>query len=239
MELLVVIVIIGILARIALPSFRGLGQGNVTAAANRQLLDDLALARLTAINERTTVYLVFVPVISDLEFRTQISRMATPRLRRQMTNLYTGQLTSYALFANRTVGSQPGRITPRYLTEWKVLPEGLVFNPTRFVPNASTNEFDRSFTRSDFPFPSVDGPLFNLPYIAFNSRGQVIPRPGITSGNADEILSLYRGTLMYARDNNGNITGGSDLNVPRNGSNSVIRVNWLTGRAAVLKPELP
>src|SRR6185436_11725344 len=59
-ELLVVMAIIGILASIGLPALRGLGGSNDIAAANRQLMDDLSYARFKAINERTTVYMVFV-----------------------------------------------------------------------------------------------------------------------------------------------------------------------------------
>lgn len=60
-EMLVVVGIIGILAAISLPAMKGIGQANLTAAANRQLLDDLSYARLRAISDRTTVYMVFVP----------------------------------------------------------------------------------------------------------------------------------------------------------------------------------
>src|SRR3982751_4920729 len=59
LELLVVIGIIGLLAAIAAPALKGLGSSNEIAAANRQLTDDLSFARLRAINDRTTVYVVF------------------------------------------------------------------------------------------------------------------------------------------------------------------------------------
>src|ERR1043166_6659902 len=60
-ELLVVIAIIGLLATIGLPALKGFGKGTGMAGAQRQLLQDLGLARLSAINGRTTVYMVFVP----------------------------------------------------------------------------------------------------------------------------------------------------------------------------------
>src|SRR6266576_5999037 len=60
-ELLVVMAIIGLLAAIGLPALKGFGKGTGMAGAQRQLLDDLALARLRAISGRTTVYMVFVP----------------------------------------------------------------------------------------------------------------------------------------------------------------------------------
>jgi prepilin-type N-terminal cleavage/methylation domain-containing protein len=60
-ELLVVIAIIGILAGIAMPAIRGLGSSADAASVSRQITDDLSIARLRAINERTTVYMVFIP----------------------------------------------------------------------------------------------------------------------------------------------------------------------------------
>src|SRR5947208_15683085 len=60
-ELLVVMAIIGLLAAIGLAALKGFGKGTGLAGAQRQLLDDLALARLRAISGRTTVYMVFVP----------------------------------------------------------------------------------------------------------------------------------------------------------------------------------
>src|SRR5882672_626235 len=60
-ELLVVMAIIGVLAAIGLPALKGFGKGTGLAGAQRQLLDDLAFARLRAISGRTTIYMVFVP----------------------------------------------------------------------------------------------------------------------------------------------------------------------------------
>src|SRR5580692_10478706 len=61
LELLVVIVIIGLLATIALPAIKGMTKSNAIAAGDRQLLDDIGLARQLAIANHTTVYMVFIP----------------------------------------------------------------------------------------------------------------------------------------------------------------------------------
>ena len=60
-EMLMVLIIIGLILSIALPGIKGLKRTNVEANANRQLLDDLALARQRAIVGRTTVHVIFVP----------------------------------------------------------------------------------------------------------------------------------------------------------------------------------
>src|SRR5688572_23019639 len=119
-ELLVVMAIIGVLAAIGLPAMRGIGAGNDVSAAIRQLMDDLSYARLKAMNERTTVYVVFMspqilqpnPAWSSLEQKKEVARHA--RL----------QFTSYALFTRRSLGDQPGADRPRYITDWRTLPQG-------------------------------------------------------------------------------------------------------------------
>src|SRR3982751_2581571 len=59
-ELLVVIAIIGILAALLGPVLNNFTKPDVTVAATRQMLDDVARARQFAITERTTVFMVFV-----------------------------------------------------------------------------------------------------------------------------------------------------------------------------------
>src|ERR1041384_6014921 len=61
LEMLTVVVIIGLILAVAVPAIKGMKKSNVIAAADRQLLDDLALARQRAILGRTTVHVVFVP----------------------------------------------------------------------------------------------------------------------------------------------------------------------------------
>src|SRR6266550_8492893 len=113
-ELLVVMAIIGLLAAIGLPALKGFGKGTGLAGAQRQLLDDLALARLRAISGRTTVYLVFIPPgisahLADLAvgrpdwYGAPISQADHERYSRQLANLINGQYTAYALLTKRTL----------------------------------------------------------------------------------------------------------------------------------------
>jgi len=243
-ELMVVMLIIGVLASIAVPAMKGMGQANRSAAAHRQVLDDIALARLRAINDRSPVYIVFAPPWVDQAFQLTANR--TPSELRQMSNLVSGAYPSYALVSPRRVGDQPGRRTPHYISEWRTLPEGLIFAPYKIL-NASgagsgINEFARPFMlRNDLPFPtsrSVSG--IPLPCIGFNPQGQLI------SGR-DEVITLAKGSVFVRRDARGNPMRGQAPDVqmtpppkpnvaPTTQTNTYqfVRINWLTGRAKVL-----
>ena len=129
LELLIVITIIAVLATIGLPALKGFGQSNAIYAANRQMLDDLARARLYAINNRSTVYVLFAS--PNL---VQYSSSWLPGERPHVTNLINGQYTSYAIFTKRTLGDQPGQEHPRFLTEWQHLPEGVFIDTNKFNP---------------------------------------------------------------------------------------------------------
>lgn len=235
-ELLVVMVIIGILASITLPALKGIGKANLDAAATRQVLDDLAAARLRAINERTTVYMVFVPP-TILQRLQQPSSASDQRL---LTNLIGGQFTSYALISSRSVGDQPGRSTPRYLTDWKALPDGVLVAPYKFDSTPATrnhpNEYQRTFAINALPFPDSTSPLYPLPVIAFNAHGQLVSQ-------RDEVLAIARGSVFYERNAAGNFTRSTpDVQLtpaprssqpPQTQTNvyQFVRINWLTGRA--------
>jgi len=171
-EMLVVIGIIGILTAISLPAMKGIGQANVTAAATRQMLDDLHYARLRAISDRTTAYVVFTP--------TNVARLVSgnlvrPEDRRVLSNLVSHPYGSYAVVSTRSVGDQPGQFTPRYLTEWKTLPEGILIPQAKFARDAAApRAFGAPFSYGQLPFPKARSPLVQVPFIAFNSLGQLI-----------------------------------------------------------------
>ena len=238
-ELLVVMVIIAILTTVGLPALRGIGKGNRMSAATRQVLDDLALARLRAINSRSVVYVVFMPT----NLMQRIKDEPNVQVRSQLTNLVSRQLSGYALLSRRTVGDQPGRERPQYVSEWKQLPEGILFAPYKFHPGWTNepNEYLRSFPRVDngwLPFPHSTNYLegYPLPVLAFNARGQLLPIGGMPA--RDEIIPLAEGSVFYGSVGGQLSAPDVEINPPNNFTNNMIRINWLTGRTAVEQPQL-
>src|SRR5687768_15188661 len=115
-ELLVVIAIIGAIAAISIPALKGISKSQTITAGTRQLLEDLALARQYAILNRSVVHVLFVPPsVADMNIGDG------PVARR----LKGGAHTTYAIYADRTIGDQPGQSRPRYLSKWKTLPDGV------------------------------------------------------------------------------------------------------------------
>lgn len=254
LELLVVMAIIGILTAIGLPSLSGLGGTTKIDGANRQLLDDLAYARLKAITERTRVYVVFVPPdITEAQWRN-----LPPEQAKELQRLAPLQYTGYALYTERTLGDQPGRPTPRYLTEWRTLPPGVFIATNKFRRTASEAERLNGFALTNRPFayypvrfPTEDAPkpgvrdmhLF-LPAIVFDYRGRLVPPPG---GNPaamqDEYIPLSKGSIVYAQDAAGNylLAPAEVIPTPPNNyiNNPAVRIDWLTGRARAALPGDP
>ncbi len=263
-ELLVVIGIMGILAAITVPAFKSIRNADATLAATRQLLADVGHARQLAIARRTTVYMVFCPANfwNDAAFPPAGSPAYAQR-----TNVFDKQITGYTFVTLRDTGEQPGRISPRYLTPWRTLPDGAFIALSKFgPPNSSTTIYDpplpttpttRSFTIYGFnvtntiPFPTENAQKVRvggrdvhvmLPYIAFNFLGQ-LTQDGISPTGQDEYIPLARGVVAHSRDIN-KVPQALPPSVaeqpPGNSTNSfnVIHIDWLTGRARLERQEL-
>lgn len=245
-EMLVVITIIAIMAGVALPHLKGWGEANVMTAATRQLMDDLSFARLKAISTRSPVYVVFIsPGVVDPVFFNSLS---VPE-QKQASNLWTGQYTTYALYSPRSVGDQPGHPRARYLTPWRSLPDNIFIATNKFdhVANrfgsgyADTN---RPFAYQEIPFPaSTSSVPILLPYIQFNSRGQLVSEQNPSSQYESATIPLARGSIFYARNAAGNLTPEPADVVETPANNSIdtknwIRIDWLTGRARLERGEI-
>lgn len=254
-ELLVVMAIIGVLAAIGLPALKGMGGSNDIAAGVRQLMDDLSYARIKAINERSTVYVVFVsPTILKESWTTDEQK-------REVAKLAKLQYTSYALFTKRSLGDQPGPGTPRYITEWRTLPEGIIIPTNKFdmsiAINAASRELvplvDRPFYYGDpaspagranlIPFPNATNTPIPLPYIAFDFQGR-LKQPANMALPHDVIVPISKGSVVYPQEDpavlaQGDLAAAEVIETPKGNytNNPCIRIDWLTGRARVVRPE--
>ena len=219
-ELLVVFTIIGLIAALSMPALKGFGQGNLVNNVVRQLTDDISLARSRAISDRCTVYVLFVSTNiywerNQFQARLNGAAMELPAIERQRfiqnsrqlwTNLAQQQYTAYAVYASRTVGDQPSQQKPRYLTEWKSLPDGVMFHPYKMTNNVTknywmdektrqrtagfTNWIEAPLLQMNCHFPNAKGPEMSMPCIAFNHKGELV-FPWLEPGSEKpELLSL-------------------------------------------------
>src|SRR5664280_1780136 len=225
-ELLAVIAIMAIIAAMVGPTLTGFRKGDVILSSTRQTLDAVAYARQLAISGHTTVYMVFVPPGFWGPDADAFVAGLTPSERPIITNMLEKQYSGYAFLTLRSMGDQPGRSTPRYLSSWQKLPEGAFIPAWKFqyrpidsppgsfifrISNRITGQtFDvGGFLTNSFPVPENafynQAPYFNtnttLPYIAFNYLGQ------LTSGDGqlldrDEYIPLAHGSVVVAYDQN-------------------------------------
>jgi len=238
LELLIVLAIIGFLSAMALPHIGGLTRSNVMAGANEQLLGDLALARQRAINGRSAVYMVFMPTNDPTVLKTFLSTT-------QVNQTLAWQYTGYTLFADRSVGDQPGRPFKRYLTGWKSLPDGVFIATYKFFNPYYSNVYNGvlkqvlEFDYGDFPYPTSDSPnSLTFPYIKFDAQGRIdSPTIKAHTGVDNCIIPLARGSiLLYTDPNTGILQPYPPVEKPANNSTDTntfnhIEIDAATGRA--------
>src|SRR5262249_51072987 len=209
------------------------------------------------ISQHTTVFMVFVP---PAFWKDQAYQSLPKTEQLKGAKLLEKQLTGYTLVSLRSVGDQPGANTPRYLSPWKTLPEGVLIlsnkfdiDQTKFF-NIYTNDLQdkatlaysvRSFnTTNAIPFPTVDSPRYLprrpypfLPYIAFDYQGRLISQ-------RNEFIPLVKGSVLFRRDaGNGDALEfyPSVRETPVGNSTNafnMISIDWLTGRARVEHQEI-
>lgn len=255
LELMVVLAIIGFIAALALPHVAGFNRANAVNAATRQLMDDIALARQKAMASRSTVYMVFVPPAFYTQNPQFISHQGmgneTLQFAQQTNGMLNRQYTSYALLALRSIGDQPGRHYPHYLTDWRTLPEGIYISPFMFASNLPPNNYTWVYTTNtllgtyttnvvyDFswasvPFPSVEyGTNYWLPYIGFTPEGT------LTSTYTNQYIMLTRGSVFYPETSNGVYLAQAPLlseTPPGNSTNNpcLLQIDWLTSRGNIV-----
>jgi prepilin-type N-terminal cleavage/methylation domain-containing protein len=248
-EMLVVIVIIGILAGLAVPALKNLGKANVSVSAARQLLDDVGRARQLAISQRSTVYMVFLPT----NFWGDLSAVQLSGV----TNLLDKQLTGYTFVSQGTVGDQPGRHNWNYLAPWQSLPAGVFIAAQKFLPPGSPQlpfvipawqaDYNRNpiaaFTNVYVPFPSETNTLVYLPVIAFDYSGRLVSETDSSGNYHDAFIPLAKGIVNYGINPTTKLPelttvspqavretpAGNSADISYN----VVHIDALTGRAAL------
>lgn len=242
LELLVVIGIITMLTFVALPAIKNIAKSDSMSSANRQLQDDIAYARRMAVRNRSTVYMVFLPA----NYNSLSSAFSGPD-QASATKLLGMQYHGYAMFTWRWVGEQPGQFNPAYLRDWVNLPEGVFIPAWKY---STGNGSVPAFRTTPIPFPEATSlTMMRLPYIAFNYLGQLVqfdnylgkPLPQAS----DEIIPLARGALILPTDQTTKefLWQAPEIveNPPNNSVTTFnhVRVDWMTGRAKVERPEMP
>jgi|ERR1039458_161497 prepilin-type N-terminal cleavage/methylation domain-containing protein len=258
-ELLVVIAILGIMAGLTVPVLKNFARSDATLGASRQLLDGVARARQLAISQRTTVYMVFMPMNfwtptwmdANGQNPTAAWNNLTPAQQTAATNLCDKQLTGYTFIAKGAMGDQPGQHAWHYLAPWQSLPDGTFIAWTKFTnslagppytitdsinPGKSYNVY--GFATNAIPFPTATNTSLIFPCLAFNYLGQLTV-DGQTPAGLDEYIPIAKGTVLYAKDP---VTKAFQFNPPDasemppgNSTNSynIVHIDRLTGRAVL------
>jgi prepilin-type N-terminal cleavage/methylation domain-containing protein len=251
-ELLVVISILGILAYLTMPALKNWSKSDATISASRQLLDGVARARQLAISQRTTVYMVFVPMNFWGGDPNAFLSTLNPAQQTAATNLCDKQLTGYTFVSLRMVGDQPGQGVPHYLAPWQNLPDGTFIALAKFTNSPAqhytiTDPISGAWydiygfnTNTAIRFPTADAPQIPMPYIAFNYLGQLVSEVDASGNYRDACIPLAKGSISLARDPSTRALQLAPPDVmempPGNSTNSsynIVHVDHLTGRAVL------
>lgn len=189
-ELLAVVVIIGLMITISIPSLHRITESSALGNGTRQFTDQVAMARTYALANAKDVYLV-VPY-SD-----------TWAANNTLSNTYC--YTSYGFCATTLSSVQQSTATLvailtniAYIDAIQYLPQGAVFGNQ--ISNVATQAI---------PFPSSTNTPVNVWFVKFNKFGQIPPlsasptfimMQGFVSGNGSATLpqGTYAGTNAIA-----------------------------------------
>ena len=174
-ELLAVIVIIGLMITISIPSLHRITEASALGNGTRQFSDQVAMARTYAVTNGKDVYLV-------------VANSQTAAQNTTLSNTYC--YTSYGFFVSAVAwasGVNPfSQIS--YIDAIQYLPQGAVF--ANQISNVST---------SVVPFPTSTNTAINVWCVKINKFGQITPLTGspqfsITQGYVDPGSSILAST---------------------------------------------
>ncbi len=236
--------------KLMLPSLKGLMGGTVGSAARNQLIGGLNSARTMALQNGFPVYMVFMPLFSEVGGDSD-DRDAY--LGGEGNSMLAEQSIGYALYAHYLPGDQPSSPSKRWLTDWKRLPVGFYFageDLANILDSANASGEDvltfNNLKNGHSRGSTINGELverkMGLPYLMYNSRGEMAAK-----GNAGEVrvgdfyLKLTEGGVLPARDANGTYSledaDREDPSVARNRKRVWLSINGITGRAGVLEQD--
>ena len=227
-EMLAVIAVMLIVLRLTLPSLDGLLGSDAEGMARTQLIGDLNKARSMALERGGAVQLVFMPLYDDILPRNN-AKTSYFSSNPDANRLLGSQLIGYALYSESQPGDQPGKPSPKWLTDWKFLPSGYFLSSQDLYASCPSRVRVRNLANNS---PYFNGEL-ELPAIAYNSRGQLKG-----AGLKGVYLSVIMGGVFPpVKDQNGNYSVTSadppDQSSIINLERYWLRVGAVTGRAVV------
>ena len=250
-ELMMVVGLMVLVLRLTLPSLKGLMGGTADSMARSRLIGDLNSVRAMALRNGFPVYMVFMPLFSEIGGDSNDKKAY---LEEEGNSMLAEQSIGYAIYADYLPGDQPNAPSKHWLTDWKRLPAGFYFAGEdlaniRDSANASGEEIltfnNLKNGHSRGSTDKIGNPverIMRLPYLMYNSRGEMAVR-----GNAGEVrvgdfyLKLTEGGVLPARDGNGTYSladaDREDPSVARNRKRVWLSINGITGRAGVLEED--
>lgn len=265
-ELLVVISIIGLLAALAVPVLNNF-KPNYTASATAQLMDGIARARQLAIAQHTTVFMVFVPTNfwNDAAYSALPKSEKDKAAKLFDKQLIGYNFVSLRSLGDQPGQPTVRYLGPwRSLPEGAFITfQKFAYGNATWFPIYTNDPSGGSFLgfqvygfdrTAQVPFPSefapaasAKQPYVQLPYIAFDYMGREVRFDsfGNPAPPRDVAIPLSKGSVNFSRGLNRVATQNppSIYESPAgNGTNSVsynvVYIDWLTGRARVIRQEV-
>ena len=230
--------------KLTLPSLKGLMGGTADSMARGQLIGDLNSARAMALRNGFPVYMVFMPLFSEIGGDSNDKKAY---LEEEGNSMLAEQSIGYAIYADYLPGDQPNAPSKHWLTDWKRLPTGFYFagEDLTNIRDSANASGEQILTFNNLKNGHRDGEKeikMRLPYLMYNNRGEMAIR-----GNDGEVrmgdfyIKLTEGGVLPARDANGTYSPADadreDPSVARNRKRVWLSINGITGRAGVLEED--
>jgi len=248
-ELLVVVSIMLLMLKLLLPSLKGLMGGTDASMARSQLIGDLNSARTLALRNGSDVYVVFMPMASDIKnISIDPNYNVWPEVADYLRNgegnfILAEQSISYAIYAKESQYSPYD-----WYTNWKRLPQGFYFGGKGLDDiwmSAGTADPNKRLSvpnlKKGHGRGVGNGRRIYLPYLRYNAKGELSSSEN-TGGMAmrDFYLSIKEGgVLPPAKDVNGTYaledSERDEPSVAANKKSVWLQVNGLSGRADALE----